>query len=227
MLFLIASGNLYVLERTIDMKKKLYSKDETYFNKIRSEIISLIPQKENKILEIGCGTGATLLKLKESAKASTVVGVDIHAFETQLDKFIVGDIEQIDLPYEKGFFDVIICADVLEHLIDPWGTVKKVTGYLKSGGVFIASIPNVRELKTMLRIFLCGDFKYNEAGILDKTHLRFFCKKNSIDLISQAGLTVTLVTFSLCRERHIVNKMSLGLFEEFIVDQYLIMATKR
>ena len=211
----------------MDVKKEIYKKDETYFNKIRHEIVSLIPNKDNKILEIGCGTGATLLELRESAKASLLVGVDMHAFETQLDNFIVGDIEQIELPYEKGFFDVIICADVLEHLIDPWKTVKKVTRYLKSGGLFIASIPNVRELKTMLKIFLCGDFRYDEAGILDKTHLRFFCKKNSIDLISQAGLTIALVTFSLCRERSIVNSISLGLFEEFIVDQYLIMATKQ
>jgi len=210
----------------MDVKKEMYKKNEAYFNKIRSEIVSLIPSKENKILDIGCGIGGTLLELKKSNKASLLVGVDIHAFETKLDNFIVGDIEQIDLPYEKGFFDVIICADVLEHLIDPWKTVKRLTEYLKPSGLFIASIPNVRELKTMIKIFLSGDFRYDEAGILDKTHLRFFCKKNSVDLMRQADLMIGRVTFSLCRERNIMNKMSLGLFEEFIVDQYLIVATK-
>ncbi|WP_353684451.1 methyltransferase domain-containing protein [Thermodesulfovibrio sp. 3907-1M] len=214
----------------MDRKKiNLYTeKQKDYYTNIRYDIIELIPRNpNNKILEIGCGYGATLVELKKLKKADYVVGIDIVDMgqKQNLDDFICCDIEEPEnLPFPTNFFDIIICADVLEHLIDPWSTLKKLKKYLKSGGYIISSIPNIREIRTMFTIFLKGDFRYVERGILDKTHLRFFCKKNIINLFNETGFKIERVTYKLPLKRNLVNKVFMGLLEEFVVVQYLIVA---
>ncbi len=210
-------------------KISLYrQKHNTYFSNTRHDLIELIPQNRNKILEIGCGTGATLIALKKLGKADYVSGVDIVDLnqKEELDKFICCDIEKevSSLPFANDFFDIIICADILEHLIDPWKVVKELKRYLKKDGILIASIPNIREIKTMLKIFFKGDFLYENEGILDKTHLRFFCKKNIIDLFKKNGYTIEKITYNLAPKRNILNKMFLGFLEEFLVAQYIVLA---
>lgn len=211
------------------MKDLYKEKKEDYYSGVRSDIINLIEGNGLRILEIGCAKGKTLLKLKEIGKAKEVVGVDINRFleDKNLDNFIQGDIENIELSY-KDYFDVIICADVLEHLIDPWKTLKKLKEYLIPGGRVITSIPNFRYFENMYNIFLKGDFKYVDAGILDKTHLRFFCKKNIISLFESAGFKVEKITYdiSLAPRRFWFNKLTLGIFEEFLVFQYLVVSKR-
>ena len=76
----------------------------------------------------------------------------------------------------------------------------------------------------MLKIFFKGDFLYENEGILDKTHLRFFCKKNIIDLFKKNGYTIEKITYNLAPKRNILNKMFLGFLEEFLVAQYIVLA---
>ena len=206
-------------------------KEKSYFTNIRYDIKKLIPEnKSNKILEIGCGNGSTLLELKNSNKARYIVGIDIVNLnqEEQLDKFICCNIEEQvnNLPFSKDFFDVIICADVLEHLVDPWKVLQELKMYLNPDGLLIASIPNIRELKTMVTIFLKGDFRYEDTGILDKTHLRFFCKKNVITLFECVGFDIKKIYGNMGRKRKLLHKLSFGVLEEFLVTQYLIVAQK-
>lgn len=187
-----------------------------------------MPAGRNKVLEVGCGTGQTLLGLEKLGKAAEIVGVDIVDLKPQgLHGFICRDIEKTELPYPSEYFDVIICADVLEHLYDPWGTIRKLSMYLKTGGIFLASLPNMREIRTISLIFAAGDFKYEKEGILDKTHLRFFCRKNMIDLVMQAGLEIECI---LCRElsrkRKWLNFLTLGMMEGLLAHQYTIIARK-
>ncbi|AWB10356.1 2-polyprenyl-3-methyl-5-hydroxy-6-metoxy-1,4-ben zoquinol methylase [Thermodesulfobium acidiphilum] len=205
-------------------------KNNKYFSGIRYDIINLIEGFNHNILELGCGAGNTLVELKKQGKAKNAVGIDIIDLgqSKKLDKFILADIENIELNSLNEYFDVIICADVLEHLKDPWSVVRKLKNFLKTDGVLIASIPNVREYRTILSILLNGDFKYVESGILDKTHLRFFCKKNMIDLFESSGLKVCKITYNLhlAPRRKVFNKLTLKFFEEFLVVQYLMVAKK-
>lgn len=204
-------------------------KGGNYYSGLRYDIIKLIEGRGLKILEIGCAKGKTLLKLKEIGKAREIVGIDINKFSESrnLDNFIQGNIESIELPY-KDYFDVIICADVLEHLINPWETLQKIKKYLIPGGKVIASIPNFRYFKNLYNIFIRGDFKYVDAGILDKTHFRFFCKKNIIELFVSTGFVIEKITFdiSLAPKRSLFHSLTLGLFEEFLVHQYIIIGKK-
>lgn len=216
----------------MNYKSELYEeKDEGYFKGVRMDIINLIPEGKNRVLEVGCGFGLTLLKLKELNKAKEIVGVDIVNLEVNhLDNYIVGNIEEITLPYPEEYFDVVICADVLEHLVDPWTTIKKLKKHLKKDGLFIASIPNIRNYKVLFDIVLRGDFKYVDAGILDKTHLRFFCKKNIIEMFDQANMKMieikTNLDFGASLKIRFFNALTLKIFEEFFVTQYIIKAQK-
>ncbi len=94
--------------------------------------------------------------------------------------------ETLDLPFEEGYFDCILLADVLEHLRNPAAALKKLRGYLSDSGTVVASIPNVRFL-SVIRELAEGRWKYRNFGILDRTHLRFFTKKEMETLFRDAG----------------------------------------
>jgi hypothetical protein len=92
-------------------------------------------------------------------------------------------------------------------------------------------MPNVREYRVLSKIIFKGDFKYEDAGILDKTHIKFFCKKNILDLLSNAGLKILKVNSTLDfayknSRKYYFNLLTRGLFEEFLVIQYVVTAEK-
>jgi O-antigen biosynthesis protein len=153
----------------------------SYYMFPRPEVVNLIPNDVKRVLEIGCGMGATALELKEKYNCE-VVGIEIEqkAFEFakhNTDKVYLADIEIFDLSQiELGEFDCIICADVLEHLRDPWTVVQRLSNLLSDNGYMVISIPNAANIEVVVSL-LQGDFTYKEAGILDKTHLRFFTRK--------------------------------------------------
>jgi 2-polyprenyl-3-methyl-5-hydroxy-6-metoxy-1,4-benzoquinol methylase len=197
-----------------------------YFSHTRHEIINLVPDGPNRILDVGCGTGNTLMKLKELGRAKEIVGVDLRKFDAKLDNFIVGNVELLELPYPREYFDVLICSDILEHLLNPWGTLKKLVCHLKTGGYLVSSIPNIREVRSLYKLIIGGSFEYEEAGVFDKTHLRFFCKKNIIDLLDYADLKIDSFHWHFSAQRKLLNMLTLGLLKDFLIVQYLVRARK-
>ena len=225
------------------MNKNYYmGKDPVYFSNVRMDIISLLPaDPQQKVLEIGAGAGNTLLYLKENKMAAEAWGVELipmpnsNQQNTSIDKFQIANIETDEINLPKAYFDVIICADVLEHLTDPWTIVDKITGYLKPNGKLIVSIPNIREVKTIFGILFKADFKYEPSGgIMDKTHLRFFCKKNIRQLLTTAELDPVYCTPNFLlkavpegMKRRIINRLSLGLFQDLLTVQYIFISQKK
>lgn len=86
-------------------------------------------------------------------------------------------------------FDVVVCADLLEHLPEPERLLERVRGWLKPGGVLLASIPNVANVSVRLAL-LAGRFAYAPRGILDGTHLRFYTRSSANSLLTAAGFHV-------------------------------------
>ena len=216
--------------------------DYIYQQEPRKELLDLIPleNRNGDVLEIGAGAGDTLLYAKEKEFAKNIYGVELCNIENSnqtnsiFSNFIIGNIETLELPFDKNSFDVIICGDVLEHLVDPYKVLKVLKTYLKEDGVMVASIPNIREFKTMKKIFFDGDFKYEDSGILDRTHLRFFTKKNIIDLFKNEGFDILKVVSSnkglamryLKRLR--IFKLFLQIFfEELVTVRYFIVAKNK
>ena len=222
--------------------KHYTAKESIYFSNIRMDIISLIPlNPAQKILEIGAGAGNTLLFIKESNLAKEVMGIELMEIANSnqnnplIDKFQIANIEHENIQAPDEYFDIIICADVLEHLVDPWSIIDKVSRCLKKDGLLIVSIPNIREWKTLGKVIFQGDFSYQSSGgIMDKTHLRFFCKKNIYQMLNTPVLSTIyckpnfmLKVVPEGKKRRIFNLLTFRLFEDFLAIQYLFIARKK
>jgi SAM-dependent methyltransferase len=213
-------------------------KERSYFTNVRYDLVSLIPEKpHSRILEIGAGGGETLIVIKEKGIAEEVIGIELtpledsHQKDKLIDRFLFGNIETMHLPFPENYFDAIVCGDVLEHLVDPWSVIEMLTKYLVVGGVFIVSIPNIRFRKALTRIYFRGDFSYESSGIFDKTHLRFFCKQNMLDLLSSDQLKVhkAYPNFEFHQSDRLIdfiNKTTFRFFEEFLALQFILVSER-
>ena len=213
-------------------------KGSGYFQNIRKELLELIPQENRmgNLLEIGASSRSILIYAKKNGYAQKIYGVELYKLQKsfqnskEIKKFIIDDIERLELPFEKNFFDIILCGDVLEHLIYPNNVVKKLRLLLKDNGVLIVSLPNIRQIQILKQIFLEGNFKYSDAGILDRTHLRFCCKKNMIELFENNKFKIDKIISNsnlLGKTTKKINKLTFNLFDEFLAAQYYIVATKK
>jgi 2-polyprenyl-3-methyl-5-hydroxy-6-metoxy-1,4-benzoquinol methylase len=212
-------------------------KGAAYFSFARYDLAYFVPSNPpGRVLEIGAGDGSTLVELKRSGRAREAIGVELMSLpdgrqrRPEIDRFILADVEQQSLDLTPQSFDVVICGDVLEHLRDPWATLSYLTGFLRAGGTFLISLPNIRYWRAF-RPILLGDFRYASSGVLDRTHLRFFCKKNMVDMVRAAGLRISKIEPSFVRQRELradrlLNGVTLGVLEPFFAQQYLIVAEK-
>lgn len=180
-------------------KAYLYEKwgfEVSYYTHIRTRLIDLIERKwdeEFSVLEVGCGLGATLGSIQSRYPNAKVYGIEIVSevanIGRKLYNIVEGDIETMELPYEPRQFDYIIFGDVLEHLRDPEGTLRRLDAFLAEGGSFVCSIPNIMHV-SVLEPLLRGEFQYEDAGILDRTHLRFFTMSSIVDMFHNIGYEI-------------------------------------
>jgi 2-polyprenyl-3-methyl-5-hydroxy-6-metoxy-1,4-benzoquinol methylase len=212
------------------------TKVEDYFSAARKEILDIIPPFSERVLDIGCGSGQTLEMIKQRKLCETTFGIELfekaaERARTRVDMVYHLDIERQETPADLGKFDLILILDVLEHLVDPWSVLKRIQrAHLKQGGKMIISLPNARHFTCVIPLLIKGEFTYQERGILDKTHLRFFTRKSGMRLIHEAGLSInkvkhTSLDWSLKSGK--LNAITLGFFSEFLTSQfiYLVSAT--
>ncbi|SEJ60034.1 Methyltransferase domain-containing protein [Sphingomonas sp. OV641] len=199
-----------------------------YHDLVRSDVFDIIPQPAGRVLDLGGGVGATGAALKQARGASHVVVADLvadHAIE-EVDAAVSGNLEDLDflnrLLKEHGPFDTILCLDVLEHLRDPWAVVDTLASGLAKDGMIVASIPNVNHHSVVLPLMLRGQFELQDAGIMDRTHIRWFTKETAIGLMTRAGLKLEAVSGYLGRKQKLFNFVTLGRFSRFMIMQYLI-----
>lgn len=163
---------------------------------IRSDLVSLFNQDKEEpinILDIGCGTGATLLYIKNLYKNANLYGIEIAKNSAKIAStyanIINEDVETVDISYEENFFDYIILSDILEHLKDPWKLLEKLEKYLKLDGYILGIIPNIMHI-SIIKEIINGNFTYQNYGILDKNHLRFFTLNEIYKMFNQANLEI-------------------------------------
>ena len=214
-------------------KPQYAEKDDSYYDLIREEILNLIPSSTKHLLDIGCGMGTTSSVAKRKFNIEEVIGIEkfenaASAASTKLDKVICGDIESLQLEYSNNYFDCILCADVLEHLINPENVIRKLHSLLSDNGVLITSLPNIRHIVPLLKIIF-DRLEYEESGILDKTHLHFYTLHTMKKMFSEAGFEIQKIENNRSRSLKfkIANIITLGLFKPFSIYQHIFVLRKK
>jgi pentatricopeptide repeat protein len=165
---------------------------EAYYEHPRRELLPAIPLAARRVLDVGCGAGALGRVLKEERNVEEVCGVEFieEAYQrarTVLDRVLHGNIEEMTLPWEDEYFDCIVCADVLEHLVNPSAVMAKLSRVLAPRGVIVISVPNIR-FHEVIHMLSHGAWTYYEQGIMDATHLRFFTRTDLRTMIENGGM---------------------------------------
>ena len=158
-----------------------------------SNMYRYVPQA-SRVLDVGCSTGNFGAAL-EALKECSVVGIDLSEADvaeaaTKITEAHVLDITSDGVPERLGTFDVVVFADVLEHLMDPRAVLRTVRSMLKPGGRVVYSIPNMAHLSVRMDL-LEGRFPYTELGLLDRTHMHFYDRLEVHDIFASAGFAIT------------------------------------
>jgi SAM-dependent methyltransferase len=167
---------------------------DVYGDERRVELAPFVPDRVRTVLDVGCARGGFAITLRgllgPEARLSGVEAVPAAAqvASRHLDE-VYGGYFPDDLPRDVGRFDLVCFNDVLEHMLDPWSAVESASLYLSPGGRIMASIPNVRYGPHLEKLWR-GGWDYEDTGILDRTHVRFFTERTVREMFEQAGYVV-------------------------------------
>jgi 2-polyprenyl-3-methyl-5-hydroxy-6-metoxy-1,4-benzoquinol methylase len=161
-------------------------------------LLDLVPPG-GRVLDVGCSAGYLAERLVE--RGDVVVGIERDPMAAErarevCEQVLAGDVETMDLAFEGGSFDAVVCGDLIEHLRDPGGFLSRVRPLLRHGGRLALTTPNVANWSIRLQL-LFGRFRYTELGILDRSHAHLFTRKSLIECVQGAGFRVERVDFTV------------------------------
>ena len=190
----------------------------------------------SKVLDLGCSGGLLAERLR--AMGHHVTGVDLYdipGVEDRTDAFYRSDLNE-GIPPEVGVgFDVVLAADVIEHLVTPGALLTQVAEVVSPDGTAIFCVPNVAHWYPRFRSAI-GLFDYDQRGILDATHLRFFTRRSITRLIRRRGFEITRVEpvglpldalgvkGAVARWLRLANQLLLSLWPTMFAYQFIIEA---
>jgi 2-polyprenyl-3-methyl-5-hydroxy-6-metoxy-1,4-benzoquinol methylase len=199
-----------------------------YYRHSRQEIRSLLPEKAFRILDVGAGGGYTLRWLKSIYPNAITTGVELNTnlkdeLEQNVDVAIFGNIDEC-IP-RLDTFDLILLLDVLEHVPDSTQTLKSISRLLKNGGHVIVSVPNIAHLSVTLPLLMQRRFTYQDSGIMDRTHLRFFVEDTAVKLLNDANLIVVdgLIAGLEGPKSRLLDRLSFGFLRHHLAKQYIMV----
>ncbi len=170
------------------------NKPKDYYQNERPEMLKYLPKEVNTILDVGCSSGefGSSLKHVTNAEVWGIEPMDEFANEAKgkLDKVLISSVEGAISQLPENYFDIIFFNDVLEHLLDPYTVLEMMKPKLTHNGKVISSIPNIRYFRTFFKLLFKGEWDYQDEGILDRTHVRFFTKNSIIKMYENAGYTI-------------------------------------
>jgi 2-polyprenyl-3-methyl-5-hydroxy-6-metoxy-1,4-benzoquinol methylase len=160
------------------------------------DLLRLIPPASVSLIEIGCSSGALAREFKKLNPDNDYFGVDIDEKYAELarrhcDETRAMNIEQVDDAFYAAnqMRDCWIFGDTLEHLQDPWKVLKKIRNVIPKHGSVVACIPNAQHWSVQVRLSV-GDFRYEDSGLFDRTHLRWFTRQTILELFVRSGFKV-------------------------------------
>jgi SAM-dependent methyltransferase len=159
-------------------------------------LLQFLPVDARRVVEVGCSSGALAREYKKINPACIYTGVEIVPEYAELarrycDSVVVTDIEDVDGAQfaERFEADCWVFGDSLEHLRDPWGLLAKIRRVIPPDGSVVACIPNAQHWSVQARLSR-GDFRYEEKGLLDRSHLRWFTRKTIVEMFNNANFKI-------------------------------------
>lgn len=221
-------------QKTHSLQDAYAAKPASYFSSARTDFVDRLPfDRSAAVLEIGCGNGATGAVALSEGRCQHYVGVelDLRAVDEArgvLTSVIAGDVETLEFDWQPASFDAVIFSEVLEHLVEPAALVKRLARYVRSGGMLLASSPNVAQWRVIKELAL-GRFRPADRGVFDRTHLRWFTPETFAALFEDAGFHVDeigpVTPFSARTE--VISKLTGGRLDHLFMTQIAVVATKR
>jgi SAM-dependent methyltransferase len=194
-------------------------------------MVPFVPRGATSVLDVGCSRGRFGTTLREANPQQRLFGIEpdpVAAAEAEAEavyeQVICGSFPS-DLPDGRAF-DCIVFNDVLEHVVDPWTTLRRAKEFLAPGGRVVASIPNVRHYIVVRDLLVHGRWEYADWGVLDRTHLRFFTRASIEELFDSADLEIeTLVPINPIKVRRAA--LLVGPFRDMRYPQFAVVARPR
>jgi SAM-dependent methyltransferase len=163
---------------------------------VNHDLLGLVPPGVERVVEVGCSSGAMGAAFLASNPACEYIGIEVTPEYAEIasercSEVVVADIERMeDRAFEILFpTDCWIFGDVLEHLYDPWKTLRRLRASLSDRGCVVACIPNAQHWTLQGKLNI-GEFRYEDAGLLDRTHIRWFTRKTIIELFDSSGYQI-------------------------------------
>jgi 2-polyprenyl-3-methyl-5-hydroxy-6-metoxy-1,4-benzoquinol methylase len=203
-----------------------------YGSNANEDVLRGLGRISGRLLDVGCGEGAWGPRLREVG-ASELVALDpsptaIALAAERYDRAIVGTIEDTQLAALGGKpFDVIIIADVLEHLADPWRALRTLRNWASPAAVMAVSVPNLRFYRLVGNLVLRGEFEYEPWGVRDWTHLRWFTRRSLARMLAASAWEPQLWVTSNTLKGRLLAKLSEQLANDFLRQQLTVVARAR
>ncbi len=160
------------------------------------DVLKMMPKNLKRVVEVGCSSGALAQAYHHLNPACIYTGIEIDANYAEVaksvcDEVICGDIESFDEEKFGKLFpsDCWVFGDTLEHLYDPWALLRRIQPLLNKGGQVIASIPNAQHWSLQANLN-AGLFRYQDQGLMDRTHIRWFTRVTIIEMFDAAGYEI-------------------------------------
>jgi 2-polyprenyl-3-methyl-5-hydroxy-6-metoxy-1,4-benzoquinol methylase len=182
-----------------------------------------------RLLDVGCGEGSWAPRLRD-AGASELVALDpsVTAIERAAERYdaaVVGTIEQTELAQLGARpFDVIVIADVLEHLVDPWQALHTLRSWAAPGALLAVSVPNLRFYRLVGNLALRGEFEYERWGVRDWTHLRWFTRRSLARMLGASGWQPSHWVVASSLKGRLLARVSEPLANDFLRQQLTVVA---
>ena len=186
-----------------------------YYRTMRSDVLAFIPSDFSRVLEIGCSAGGFSQNLLRDGVEVWGVEPNTPAAEvarSRLTKVFNSTFEQAADQLPDGYFDLVICNDVIEHMPDHDWFLQAIKPKMTGRGVLVGSLPNIRHITALVKLLALKDFPYRDEGILDRTHLRFFTRKSIERTLRHNGYEVealrgvnNIIAEGICRGSALQN----------------------
>jgi 2-polyprenyl-3-methyl-5-hydroxy-6-metoxy-1,4-benzoquinol methylase len=211
----------------MDSTAEAAPKGSSYYANERADVVAALPQPVGRVLDVGCGAGGVAPGLRR-AGAREIVGIEIEATPAAqarqlLDQVIVAPVERA-LAHLDGPFDTILCLDVLEHLVEPRSVLERLRAIAARDAHLHVSVPNARHYSLVRDLVFRGTFGYADWGHRDSTHLRWFTRRDIVELVSGAGWRVTGTSVPPLGRSAALHRITRGWSSEFLVAQVYLSA---